>query len=483
MRVVPWVSLVSLCLALTGCNTFGKKGQPSPAAVATRPTVDPNLPPRGGPDVPPPVTAPPSPVPEANGILAGQVVDSYNRTPPATFIEVSSPGEPGKAGAPIEVAADGQGYFTIQGLQPGRAYQLVARAHDGERLLAGTAWVRPPNPRVLIRISEDLATKHTPPMPPAPIYPGRSPALGQPVPPAPPTPPAPPPPAWPDATQAPSPAPPPPSPAAPPPPAPIPVPASGAAPAPAANGGKPPAEIGRPIKDPEPVSPPPRPVQGSRPQDIANGPIARADVPVNVPSWTPSAPTPPAAPPPGGSGWPTTASPSPAAPSPPAAMAVAVAAAPVPFCVLTGYQLNNFALNDLNGQRWEFRNRRGRLVLLDFWGTWCRPCQEAIYHLRILQQQYGSAGLEVVGIAYEEAAPLPAQIQRVNQVSQRLKVNYRILMGGGNRCPVREQFQVHVWPTLVLLDETGKIIWRGEGVDQQKWWDLELLVRQRLGVR
>ena len=54
-----------------------------------------------------------------------------------------------------------------------------------------------------------------------------------------------------------------------------------------------------------------------------------------------------------------------------------------PSCVLTGQQLYNFALTDLNGQPWEFRNHRSKLVLLDFWGSWCMHCLNSIPHLRI----------------------------------------------------------------------------------------------------
>jgi thiol-disulfide isomerase/thioredoxin len=77
--------------------------------------------------------------------------------------------------APIEqeVAVDAQGYFTIQNLEAGRNYQLLARAPDGDHLVAGVAWGRPPNPRVLIYMSEDYASTATPPIPPPPSWPSK----------------------------------------------------------------------------------------------------------------------------------------------------------------------------------------------------------------------------------------------------------------------------------------------------------------------
>jgi thiol-disulfide isomerase/thioredoxin len=152
-----------------------------------------------------------------------------------------------------------------------------------------------------------------------------------------------------------------------------------------------------------------------------------------------------------------------------------------------GQRLHNFALNDINGQPWEYRkDRRGRLVLLDFWGTWCVPCQYAVRHLVGMQQSYGPFGLEIIGIAYE-SGPAPEQARKVRGVAQRLGVNYRMLLGTGREvdCPVRTQFEVRYFPTLVLIDDKGQILWRNrsdESPDDQ-WHELERLIKQRLGVR
>jgi thiol-disulfide isomerase/thioredoxin len=158
----------------------------------------------------------------------------------------------------------------------------------------------------------------------------------------------------------------------------------------------------------------------------------------------------------------------------------------VPSCVLTGDTLYNFALRDVNGQPWEFRQRRGRVVLLDFWGTWCVPCLQAVPHLNILQSSYGPYGLEVVGIEYErEPVPLPEQAQRVHRVRQRLGINYRLLLASDSPypCPVKSQFGVSQFPTLVLLSERGQIIWRSAGLGPQELRELEVIIRQQLGIR
>jgi thiol-disulfide isomerase/thioredoxin len=154
-------------------------------------------------------------------------------------------------------------------------------------------------------------------------------------------------------------------------------------------------------------------------------------------------------------------------------------------CVRVGQKLDNFALYNLNGQPWEFRrDRGGRLVLLDFWYSTCGPCLQAIPQLVDLQRKYGSYGLEVIGIAYEKG-PTPTQVQKVRQVRGRYGINYTTLLGGGgpDPCPVRTQLEVARFPTLVLLDETGQIVWRNEGLSERAHYDLEMEIRRRLGIR
>jgi thiol-disulfide isomerase/thioredoxin len=422
VRLVASVAFLAACLGLAGCATFGKKGSTAPASQ----------PPAGrGPATP---TA--QPVNQVgtnatlNGILAGQVLDSYNRAPPSVYIQVAEARDsPAPAGAPIEVAADSQGYFTIQGLQPGKHYQLTARSRNGDQLLAGSSWATPPDPKILIRVSEDFATASTPAIPPAPGWPGnRAAAASQPA--APPSQRA----GGPDRGW---------SPGA----------GNRASPARAAEI-LPPIGVGN-ASPPAGVNPS-QPVV-TRPENIVKeSTLAAATSPTVV------------VPPQDGLGDP----------------AASTGPARVPSCVLTGQTVHNFALLDVSGQPWEYRrNHRGRLVLLDFWGTWCVHCLHSVPHLNILQRTYGPAGLEVVGIAYEEGTPME-QSQKVNRVRQRLQINYRLLLGSDRaQCPVRTQFGVINWPTLVLLDESGRIVWRSEGLEAPQIKELDTIIKQRLNVR
>jgi thiol-disulfide isomerase/thioredoxin len=155
----------------------------------------------------------------------------------------------------------------------------------------------------------------------------------------------------------------------------------------------------------------------------------------------------------------------------------------VPSCTfLTKGQLDNFALYDLTGMPWEYRNHRGRLVLIDFWATWCTYCVKGIPDLKTLHESYSKYGLEIVGIAYESPAPAGDQARLVQATRDRLKIPYRLLLGSNlYTCPVKTQFEVNAFPTMFLLDENGHIIWkRDHALNDAEKSELDQIIRQEL---
>ncbi len=429
MRTLFGVGLVFLCLGLAGCSLFGKKnstadgssrsGSSGGGVARTEPTVE-----TGG------------PTPGANGLLAGQVQDADNRRRPGVLIQVVDLQEAKNSAARIEVEADRNGYFTIQGLQAGHHYQLVARVKDGERLLSGTVLVTPPNPRLSIMMSEDFTSSTTPPLPkPTPL---------------------------PDKTKG------------------------------TTKQGGPAATIQPPRMEDEPAPPPKSPASSvgvKDPSKIAEGDGYPKPPVISIsptpPRYVPPPPKPlDTQPPPeedpllpkGGSGADKRSPDS-------GRSVVAVALTPVPSCVLVGNKLDNFALTDLDGQTWEYkRDHRGRLTLLNFWHSTCPPCLQTVPVLVQWEKTYGSSGLEVIGIAYEKGER-EEQVQNVRATRGRYSINYTTLLGGPERCPVEQQFKVEAHPTLVLLDESGQIIWRGTGYDPAKLQELEFEIRKRLERR
>src|SRR5262249_14591718 len=111
---------------------------------------------------------------DTSALLAGRIIDSFNQRPQKTYIQVVALREgPEEPAAPVEVEVGPEGYFAVPGLKRGRHYQLIARVRDGDKtVMAGTTYATPPDPRVVIRISEDFVSRETPAAPGDPVLPG-----------------------------------------------------------------------------------------------------------------------------------------------------------------------------------------------------------------------------------------------------------------------------------------------------------------------
>jgi thiol-disulfide isomerase/thioredoxin len=110
-----------------------------------------------------------------------------------------------------------------------------------------------------------------------------------------------------------------------------------------------------------------------------------------------------------------------------------------------------------------FREFDSDLILLDFWGTWCAPCRKSVAHLVEIQEKLGGKKMQVIGIACEKAQPKDRPA-KVAQAVQRLGINYPVLISAmDGACPVQDAFQIQFYPTLVLLDRQGRILWREQG--------------------
>ena len=82
-----------------------------------------------------------------------------------------------------------------------------------------------------------------------------------------------------------------------------------------------------------------------------------------------------------------------------------------------------FVRTDLDHKRLDLNAYRGKVVLLNFWATWCAPCQVEMPHFMAWQQKYGPRGLQVIGISMDDDPAL------VRSLYSKLKLNYPVAMG------------------------------------------------------
>jgi peroxiredoxin len=109
----------------------------------------------------------------------------------------------------------------------------------------------------------------------------------------------------------------------------------------------------------------------------------------------------------------------------------------------------DFSLPQLSGQQLHLSDYRGKLVLLDFWATWCDACRDEIPHFVELQNKYRDQGLQIVGISMDDS-PEP-----VRDFYPRFKMNYPVVMG--NAATGQLYGGVLGLPIAFLMDRDGHI--------------------------
>jgi len=121
---------------------------------------------------------------------------------------------------------------------------------------------------------------------------------------------------------------------------------------------------------------------------------------------------------------------------------------------------------DLDDQEVRLSQYKGKVVLVNFWATWCEPCQIEIPWLIEMQQKYSSRGFTVLGVDVDDegrkaVAPFVAK-ERFNVNGQKLAMNYPILLG--NDAAADKFGGLLGYPTSFLISRDGKIVKRVQGL-------------------
>lgn len=131
-----------------------------------------------------------------------------------------------------------------------------------------------------------------------------------------------------------------------------------------------------------------------------------------------------------------------------------------------------FLARDLSGKVVSTAALKGKVVLLNFWATWCGPCREEIPEMIKLQAQYKDT-LEVIGASEDEAPP-----EQVAKFAQKAGVNYPVIMASAQL--EREYGGVAALPTTFVINADGRVVQKNVGVYPLEFYDME--VRSVMGM-
>ena len=127
----------------------------------------------------------------------------------------------------------------------------------------------------------------------------------------------------------------------------------------------------------------------------------------------------------------------------------------------------DFSLPDLSGQNLSLSSYRGKVVLLDFWATWCGPCREEIPRFVQMQDKFGPQGLQILGVSMDDS-PDP-----VREFYQKFHMNYPVVMGNAK---LGELYGgILGLPVAYLIDREGRITSRHIGATDASVFEKEIV--------
>jgi peroxiredoxin len=129
----------------------------------------------------------------------------------------------------------------------------------------------------------------------------------------------------------------------------------------------------------------------------------------------------------------------------------------------------SFTLKDMHGKDVNLASHKGKVILLDFWATWCGPCKLEIPGFVELQNKYKDRGLVVLGLSVDDP------VEKLKPFADQFKMNYPVLVGAD-----RDDFQSAygpIWgiPTTFLIGRDGNICKKHTGMATKEQFEKEIL--------
>ena len=119
-----------------------------------------------------------------------------------------------------------------------------------------------------------------------------------------------------------------------------------------------------------------------------------------------------------------------------------------------------FVVETLGGEDMALRDLEGKVVLMDFWAAWCKPCLKTMPQLQKLYRAHSDKGLEVWGVSIDADKD---RVKKIKKMVDKMDISYPIFLDT-KKMPAWHQFKVKAIPAMFLLDGDSQIVaqWVGE---------------------
>ena len=138
-------------------------------------------------------------------------------------------------------------------------------------------------------------------------------------------------------------------------------------------------------------------------------------------------------------------------------------------CALEAMPANlDFTLKDMNEKDVTLSAYKGKVLLVDFWATWCGPCKVEIPGFIEMQEKYGPQGFQVVGISIDDKA------EQLKPYAADMKMNYPVLQGLGRDDVTDALGPVFGLPTTIIISRDGRICGKHEGMTAKETFENQI---------
>lgn len=131
-----------------------------------------------------------------------------------------------------------------------------------------------------------------------------------------------------------------------------------------------------------------------------------------------------------------------------------------------GEQFTHFTGKNIDQELIDTETFKGKVMVVDFWATWCPPCVEKIPTLNKIQEKYGEKGLQVVGVS-GDASP-----EDIRNFQSRTNVNFPTIFHGAE--PIMRAYEITAFPTIMVVNREGKIVYRGHSGNIESYIEASL---------